>query len=367
MNTTHDRLNNTAILILGMHRSGTSATTGVLHYLGVDLGSDLMPPGPDNPKGFFEHNGITVLHDELLNALGSSWDDPRVLPDDWATDQRVAPFRQRLTAIILRDFIGKPLWALKDPRLCRLLPLWVPMLRNMGINIKALLVVRDPAEVAASLSVRNGMPPVQALDLWIGHMLLAERDTRNLPRTLLFYEDLLLNWKQEMERVMTELELPLIINEATVRSVGAFLTDELRHHRWPKLECSNLPQFDWAQGIFNAFRLWRMKNLDPKCKLDELMAEWQHAQCCSRSVASYFLTLVNTLQAEVQETRAQLRECAHQLEDVNATLRAITSSRGWRLLVFLWRIRSVLVPHGSLRARIMGIFVKGFEIFLLKE
>ncbi|MGH2482289.1 MAG: sulfotransferase family protein, partial [Ktedonobacteraceae bacterium] len=71
---TSKKLNNTAIIVLGMHRSGTSAVAGMLNALGMYLGSDLMAPAADNPKGFYEHNGITNLHDELLSSLGSSWD-----------------------------------------------------------------------------------------------------------------------------------------------------------------------------------------------------------------------------------------------------------------------------------------------------
>ena len=61
-----------ALLVLGMHRSGTSAVAGALRLAGVDLGADLMAPAADNPKGFFEHAGVVAIHDRLLQALGRS-------------------------------------------------------------------------------------------------------------------------------------------------------------------------------------------------------------------------------------------------------------------------------------------------------
>ena len=72
-----------ALLVLGMHRSGTSVAAGALRLAGVDLGTDLMAPAPDNPKGFWEHSGVVAIHEQLLAALGRAWNDPRPLPGGW--------------------------------------------------------------------------------------------------------------------------------------------------------------------------------------------------------------------------------------------------------------------------------------------
>src|ERR1700690_93442 len=70
----------TALVVLGMHRSGTSALTGMLHHLGVALGSRLMAASPDNPRGYWEHSDIVATHERLMAALGWGWDDIRSLP-----------------------------------------------------------------------------------------------------------------------------------------------------------------------------------------------------------------------------------------------------------------------------------------------
>ena len=67
--------NKTAFVIAGMHRSGTSALTRVVSMLGAKLPRTLMPPMPDNPKGYWESPAIAQLNDALLGELGSSWDD----------------------------------------------------------------------------------------------------------------------------------------------------------------------------------------------------------------------------------------------------------------------------------------------------
>ena len=99
-----------AVVVLGMHRSGTSALTRVLNRLGVDIGNRLLPPFAGNESGFWEHRDIIETHESLLAELGSSWDDVRPLPEDWWNFAAIAPHRQKLIDIIDRDFRDSPLW-----------------------------------------------------------------------------------------------------------------------------------------------------------------------------------------------------------------------------------------------------------------
>ena len=77
----------TAILVAGMHRSGTSALTGALNVLGISLGQHLLAPGEDNPKGYWEHQSAVEIHERLLTALERRWDDVRPLPAGWLTSE----------------------------------------------------------------------------------------------------------------------------------------------------------------------------------------------------------------------------------------------------------------------------------------
>ena len=117
----------TALIVLGMHRSGTSALTGMLHHLGVALGEHLMPATPDNPRGYWEHSDIVSVHERLMAALGWGWDDIRSLPAGFEHGEAAQAAGRELLAIVDRDFAGAPLWGLKDPRLCRLMPLWTEL------------------------------------------------------------------------------------------------------------------------------------------------------------------------------------------------------------------------------------------------
>ncbi|HEV2264779.1 MAG TPA: glycosyltransferase [Stellaceae bacterium] len=265
-----------AVFVLGMHRSGTSAVTRVLNLLGVELGHGLMAASPDNERGYWEHLAIVQEHDQLLEALGSSWDDVRALPADWTKNPAAVSAAHRLRAIVEREFNAAPLWGLKDPRLCRLLPLWLPLLRTMRITPHFILVLRHPAEVAASLAKRDRKSRAAAALLWLRHMLEAEHATRGLPRTIVNFADLIENppnWSAEFRRVAAECGLAWSNGyQAVDAAVGAFLSPDLRHHQ--TTTASGADDFGaWVQSVYDALRA-------PQCQIaecDRVAAEIERA------------------------------------------------------------------------------------------
>ncbi len=100
-----------AILVLGMHRSGTSAATRVINLLGADLGHDLLPTAGDNPRGFWEHRAIVEIHEELLAALDRSWHDVRSMPENWLSSEPASIARDKLVNLLGKEFSDRDLWA----------------------------------------------------------------------------------------------------------------------------------------------------------------------------------------------------------------------------------------------------------------
>ena len=198
-----------AVVVLGMHRSGTSAVAGCLHGLGVDFGPRLMPATEDNPRGYYEHIDIVNLHDRLLLALGGSWDETRALPPDWLSDDALTGrYRADLLDLLRRDLPTAPLWGLKDPRLCRLLPWWEPVWTATNTRPLYVIVRRHPAEVAASLARREGFSAGKSHLLWLLHVVEAERATRSGQRVFLNFKDFLENWQTALEPVRAALDQP---------------------------------------------------------------------------------------------------------------------------------------------------------------
>ncbi|NII12387.1 glycosyltransferase [Oleiagrimonas sp. C23AA] len=243
----------TMVLVLGMHRSGTSAVAGMLSMLGVDFSENLIPPAEDNPKGFFEHADLWQLDQHLLEALDSDWDDPAALPASWDQTPASDELRSKAGEVLARDFAGAPVNGIKDPRMCRLMPLWRPLLSGQGFDTRVVLALRHPAEVIASLVRRDQLNPEHAAWVWLRHTLESERDTRGLPRAVIDYSQVLDDWRAQAQSIAQALDLhwPRPADEAA-GDVDAFLESSLRHHR--RQSALNLPEplHGWVERVYAA-------------------------------------------------------------------------------------------------------------------
>ena len=232
-----------AILVLGMHRSGTSALTRLLALCGADLPQRLMAPNFANPTGYWEPAGLVDLHDEMLAAAGSAWNDTAGFPLNWLDTAEGQAFRSRLRSAFQEAFADAPLALLKDPRICQFVPLWISILASLDIEPFFVIPVRNPLEVAASLKARDesgpatplgkpvGMAEAKALLLWLRCFLDAERDTRGFPRSFVSYDALMSDWRAVMARMAGDLGLAWPVSPDHIASQAAdFLAPDMRHH-----------------------------------------------------------------------------------------------------------------------------------------
>ena len=222
----------TGILVIGMHRSGTSAITRTLSLMGGTLPSRLLEPSAsENPAGFWESADIVASHDRFLATVGSRWDDPLPLPDSAFKTLAANHCHDELINLLHRDFDDAACFVIKDPRLCRLLPLWRSVLESFGARPAAVLPVRDPLAVALSLHRRNGFPREKSLALWLVHALLAEQSTRDWPRRFVLYDDFIADSADAARRLASRIGcFPAAEIEAALPSIQEFWSADLRHH-----------------------------------------------------------------------------------------------------------------------------------------
>ncbi len=249
----------TAVIVMGMHRSGTSALAGMLHHLGVELGGRLMQASPDNPRGYWEHLDVVAITHSVMAKFGRGWDDIRPLPPGYQEAALGHEARRQLSAILLRDFAGVGLWGLKDPRLCRLTALLHPVFGELGIEPRFILMLRHPSEVAASLAARDGLSAERALLLWLRHTLEAERGTRGHKRTIVHYEDLVgrVGWRTVAARIARELGICWPTAGASAEAaIEAYLSPALRHHQADESggdEGAAAAMGGWVATVYSAF------------------------------------------------------------------------------------------------------------------
>ncbi|HEY2347292.1 MAG TPA: rhamnan synthesis F family protein [Xanthomonadaceae bacterium] len=230
------------ILVLGMHRSGTSALTRVLNLLGCALPGDLLGANPSNPAGHWESRRALEINDALLHGLGREWDDLRAMPADWLCSDAATVARGRIVEFVRAEAASAPLWALKDPRLCLLAPLWIEVLDELGVDVRVVVPIRDPVEVAASLSRRDGTPPAASHLLWLRHVVAAEAASRNRRRVLAGYDGLLADPHGLADRIAHALGIAWpSATDAARAAIGEFLNPELRHAAPDAAEATHLP------------------------------------------------------------------------------------------------------------------------------
>ena len=227
-----------------MHRSGTSAVAGVLHQLDIPMGSVLMPPTDgENEKGFWEDERIVALHEELLKTLGMTWDDTRLMPDQWWLLDEISKVKSKLKEIIKTEFSSISLWAFKDPRTCRLIPVWHQILDELDIEPLFIHVVRNPVDVERSLARRNDFLHDKSLLLWFIYNVEAFQATSKYPRAVLSYNKLLDETESVIESVCQTLGLEeWVVNiSKNKKSISDFVSLGLRHHNIGDEELTTLP------------------------------------------------------------------------------------------------------------------------------
>lgn len=240
------------VLILGMHRSGTSLVSGVINKLGVFGGDEqaLGRSGEWNPRGYWEFRALTQANNRILALLGGRWDRVAGLEDSLFVrhEQKIARICKELEPA-LKAFGQQGDWAVKDPRMCLLLPAWKSHLSKP----LAVLVVRDPVEVAISLNRRNQMPLTVGIALWEVYMRSALRHSHGMPRILVDYNALLQNPGQEIRSLQEKLARQGVAVSAMPEELIGFVDNSLYRSRKQDAEAAGLLNARQA-GLYDDLR-----------------------------------------------------------------------------------------------------------------
>lgn len=171
MSTTRD-----IVVVLGMHRSGTSLVAGLLDRMGVHMGRHLVPARGDNPRGFFENQDIVEIHkrlNRLLHRRPTALTGTLPMPAGWLELPAVQRYRAQLVEVLRAELAaaGEAPAGFKDPHTARFLPLWEQVFAELSLRPRYLVSVRDPAAVADSLLRRDGLRRGHGELLWLQHYL----------------------------------------------------------------------------------------------------------------------------------------------------------------------------------------------------
>jgi hypothetical protein len=220
----------TLIVVLGMHRGGTSAINRAMVTMGADLGDQLgKPKTGENDKGFFEDLDIVEINEQILAAARSKWHTLAPVDFSRIDPEKLATLRTRAVSVLREKCRGRT-FALKDPRLSRLLAFWQPVFDQVRLRVAYVIAVRNPVSVSLSLKKRNGFAPERSYSLWLGHMVPALQATHNQSRVVVEYDSLMDSPRAELTRMARQLGFALNDEQAQTFE-SEFLDKNLQHWR----------------------------------------------------------------------------------------------------------------------------------------
>jgi hypothetical protein len=329
------------VLILGMHRSGTSALTRTINLLGCALPEALVGASEGNELGHWESASAVILNDEILASAGSNWNDWGPINPDWRASGVRGQMVERATEVIREHKALGPLFALKDPRLCRLADLWLEAGDAVGVDMRVVLMLRHPGEVSASLESRDLMAPGYGQLLWLRHTLDAEHLSRGRKRVVCRFDRLLVDWQDTIDRVRQGLDLALPRNSPAAHAeVEQFLARDMRHHDAREdAGLGLLGAFDWLRRTFGIMQHWADQGEEAAdhAELDRIRTEFDNAYpafsrlLLSSGYSGEFATgsrLRDQLQHQLVEVSERAQAIAQQATEVESLRAAATRVSG---------------------------------------
>jgi len=357
------RARRSAVVVAGMHRSGTSAVARLLSLLGLDLPRTPVGPRPSNELGHWgESEVIRALNDELLEKAGSSWDDVSAFPSAWLCSTQADELASRMVDALSSEYPGTAPFLVKDPRVCRLVPFWLGVLDDFGAQAMFVIPIRNPLEVAASLAARNGFSASRSLLLWLRHALDVERDTRARPRAFVSYDGLLHDrqatadaisaaigpaWPATAERPSSELE----------RLVPA----SQRHHAVDDAELrASAEVIDWVKEAFGLLGAAADGTGSPdQARLDELTSALNDADRAYGPVLAESELRGQDLRQELEAERARHKSATESRErkrsDALRQAEALRAESERKLSDALSQVEALRAELGATRAEVSSL------------
>lgn len=174
----------------------------------------MIPPTSSNPSGHWELKEFVKLNDQLLKKFGGSWDHPPSLAQGWEADERLETLYQKASQVICKRFDTQGCWGWKDPRTSLTFPFWKKILSQL----KSIICLRHPLDVARSLEARNGIPVDRGLELWLHYTRSAFENTSPRERVITCFENYFTDLDEELLKITSFVGLTSKIPWNEIRS-----------------------------------------------------------------------------------------------------------------------------------------------------
>jgi hypothetical protein len=232
-----------AIVVLGMHRNGTSVLTRGLRALGVYIGDNFLEARPDNPTGYWEDRTIVDINERVLKVFGLGWESIVLIKDDQWQEPALRSLHFEAVTHLQSHFLSHSLWGYKDPRTILLLPFWHPIFQSQEVDDNYIIAIRNPLSVASSLRERQNMDALQSHLLWLLYMVPNLKRLAGRPFVVVDYDLLITDPRKQLLRIAHRLNIPLgEANGSEIESFAhGFLNPRLRHSAFGPSDFGAIP------------------------------------------------------------------------------------------------------------------------------
>jgi len=250
------------VVVLGMHRSGTSLLSGMLEIAGVPMADDALHRGPANPTGYRERREIVELHDQILARIGrpvGSPLHPMPLPIGWSGSREVQHISETLKEFVQAQLAQhQNLWGFKDPRTARLMPLWTSLFDELGVEPRYVWAMRAPVASARSMALKNkrARPMTQhfAELIWAAYNVDIYRALRGTDPIVVDYD----SWFDDAPSLVRQLTQKLGLpppDQAAEEAIRTLAQRSHRHHEPGSREDLHFPELqDFWEDVQNLSR-----------------------------------------------------------------------------------------------------------------
>jgi GT2 family glycosyltransferase len=323
-----------------MPRGGASATARLIALLGVDIAPE--------PRALGE------ISEEILARFGGSWSKPPALPEGWAEGDDLSDLRARAAEVVLRDFGSRRIWGWNDPRASLTLPFW----RRLLPNLRPIVSLRNPLDVARSLEHRHGLSFDDSSRLWLTYVTAALTNSSDCSRHVVWYEDVAAQPRQELARCATFLQRPY--SAATASQAESTIDTRLHGYQVSPPEVVAEARLHPATRAFFALvvqqrhttdRVWP-EELDAAARRlhdGEDHTEWLTAQVADLASAR------EESRREVERLRDESAKTESEAAQIRNQMAQLTVSPAWRLASRVGRLRQRVAPDGSLGHRTLQL------------
>jgi len=371
------------VLVLGMHRSGTSLCSHLLSALGVDMADELPGPGktslePDNPRGHWERWEIVEFHDRIFRLFNRDYFGrfhDFALPVAWWAEPRITQIKREIVAF-LETRMGDGYFGFKDPRTVRLMPVWHQIFNELKLAPKIVLCLRNPAQVARSLNARDGLDPEIGEYRWLVYMIDFFRYCSNFDYCAIKYEDWFDNPAANIEKLKKFLDLPWQQSEADLALLLSDVVDPGARHDAPAHQEAGQPlvrtlyqlasrdgqdgardQIAYIVSQFVSFQQLQrpfLRAFEEVAKIAAKLPESEQEAAALRTALGERDAIIETAERRANDAEARLAEAIAEIEIEREAsgLRATLAEREAGLAELSRRVDELLAAQQAARAEL---------------